>query len=174
MIPNLAACFNGEPVHIERMDGEWEGLDGVITALSGSWAVLAALSDGHNDGYVAVRTADVTSAESFCSNTFVVKAHRFEPAPTPRYFSANFGTLEGLVSEIIGTVALVGFQREMSDIDELIVGIPEFVTEQDIVITEVSPQAELGEKAASVLRTADITRIEFGGRYLLRLTDLVT
>jgi hypothetical protein len=173
LVREMESALGGQPVRVKRHYGEWEPLDGIVTSVSSAWSVLAVLNDGYLDGYAVVRTSDISEVESYCADTFIIKAYELERPPDTILFSSVADDLERLIAEVSQVAPLVSFYREAVDPDDLLVGIPEFTTKDEVVLTEVGADANLGEKAGLVLKNNDVSRLEFGGRYLRRLAEIV-
>lgn len=152
---------------ISRRKG-WDRLDGVVTARSAKWLLLASELDAGFDGHVLLRVADVRRVEPVRSS-FVQRALEREGHwPLPTLDGVDLASTRAALRSLGASQPLVGVHYEYDHPDECLIGVPRGFGRRKFRLHNVTPEATW-DPVDAVLRYRSISRIVVGGAYERRL-----
>ncbi|MBC9716601.1 hypothetical protein H9Y04_29120 [Streptomyces sp. TRM66268-LWL] len=148
-----------------------EPLIGFVIDTDRAWTLLLLVTDSMLDGYVLLRTRDVTSVRTRGKRDVDrrwQKRHGTWPPPAPRLSLA--GTRE-LLEQAAGAYPLVAVFQEELDPDFALIGKVASLGKKSLRLQEIDSTAEWRRKPTK-LRYTDLTRIDFADHYHGVLLDL--
>lgn len=157
------------PVTIHRKDADFELTHGFVLAQSADWVVLHELEDTvYLDGFVLLRLDQVTKVTRGADTPYVRRAvdalglsvHEFECAP-----DAGVRDLLLLATQ---RVELVGIRMEEWEGEPLFIGKVRRVGRKKLHLQFIGSDG-VWVDSVDAWKLQDITRIEFGGRYVRAL-----
>lgn len=156
-----------ELVRVRRDIRRAERISGYVVALGESWVLLAALEGGIElDGYTAVRLADVESikrdkeGEDFARRALEL-ARQWPPlAPAGIVLEDD----PSLVASAARAAGLIALYEEHSDPEVCHIGKARDWNKRSVTLLEVDTDAHWQEEATK-FKFADLSRVDFGGRY---------
>ena len=169
-----AARRAGELVRVRRSIARADVVEGFVIETNEAWTLLARLDRLIMlDGFVAVRTPDIRSVRPKAGrHDFPVRAlalrGQWPPnRPAGEVLLASAGTVLAGVSDVYPVVAIATERRDPS---VLVIGRPIRITGKRLRLREISPRARW-HHGTTAWRLADVTRVDFGGRYEQALVE---
>ena len=157
---------------VRRFDGA-DRIDGFVVAVGDTW-VLVRQTD-HTlalDGWAAIRVRDISAVEKLGQETSRGVQHRVLRALDEWPPSAPSTCLIDDLSNVIATAhsvsPIVAIHKEAGRPDALWVGAVKTVGDESLIFAELDAQA-VWENLPTDFDSDDVTRVEFGTRYLANL-----
>jgi hypothetical protein len=162
-------------VKIRRSITGSDTVDGFVVATGTTWTVLALLDGSWMalDGYVALRTADITKVEH-CGgpDSFVRKVLERQKEWPPRSpGQLDLDHVEGFVQSLSARFALMALWNETERPDELVVGHIVATTTGSVTALLIDPEASWYDEPAQ-LPLANVSRIDFATHYNAALSAI--
>jgi hypothetical protein len=153
-------------VRITRSIRGSDELDGFVVGLGQEWALLAVLDDTiHLNGYAGLRLGDVSEVvQRGGPDTFVGRALAARGEWPPVGVEVDLDGVAALVRTASDKAPLVSLHIEEDDPTVCFIGRPVRFTSRSVHLLEITPEAEW-KGLTSTWALADVTRVEFGGRY---------
>jgi hypothetical protein len=153
-------------VRVIRTIRRSDKLDGFVVGVGQAWVLLALLDPNINlNGYVAVRLADVSKVEPRGGpDTFVGRALSARGEWPPMSVDMDLDSVGELIRTAAEVAPLVTLHIEEDDPTLCFIGRPVRFTSRSVHLHGITPEAEW-EDSPDVWAFADVTRVEFGGRY---------
>ncbi len=156
-----------ELVRVRRDIRRAERITGYVVALGEGWVLLAPLEGGILlDGYTALRLADVESikrdkdGEDFVRRALDLAGHWPPRAPEGVMLDDD----PSLVASAARAAGLIALYEERSDPEVCHIGKPQDWNKRSVSLLEVDTDANWQEDGTK-FKFADLSRIDFGGRY---------
>jgi hypothetical protein len=141
-------------------------LEGFVVGLGVKWLLLALLDGNiYLNGFVALRLRDVTKVQqrggigSFVGRALTLRGHWPPTAP-----AIDLDTVGGVIRSAGEAAPLVTLHVEADDPNVCLIGRPAGITGRSVQLREITPEAEWKDRPTK-WKLADVTRVEFGGRY---------
>jgi hypothetical protein len=164
-----------ELVTIRRAIKRADRLNGYVLSVGSRWMLMAELASGiYLDGVVAVRVKDVVEVRRDSrSDRFVKRALELhgEWPPSSPASELTLGKTRELIKSCALLAPLVTLHIEYKDPEVCYVGVPVGWEKRSVKLLGVTPQATW-EMSPDSWKLADISRVEFGGRYERTLDEL--
>ena len=163
---------NHELVRIERSIELADTLVGHVVSQGLRWALISVLADGRANGWVALRVHDIERIEVADGGRFIRRGLEFEgswPPPRPAADVRLSGGTRALVESVAASFCLLTAYQERIDPVTMHVGRPSSFSADALVWQAMDPAA-CWDPDVTVLRSAQVTRLDFGGQYESALT----
>lgn len=158
-------------VRIRRSIDAADLVDGYVVALGPQWLLLR-VSDGPSaNGWVALRTRDVSGVDPADGARFArrgLEGQRSWPPAAPTSTVSVTGGTRALLGSVAAAFSVVTMYRERRTGASCLVGRPGLFFPGEVEWQELSPDA-VWQRHVTLCRSSAITRIDFGGRYELAL-----
>jgi hypothetical protein len=158
-------------VRVSRSIRRSDKLDGFVVGIGQAWVLLALLD--HNiylNGYAALRLSDVSKVERRGGpDSFMGRALAARGEWPPVGVDVDLDSVGELIRTAAEVAPLVTLHIEEDDPTVCFIGRPVRFTGRSVHLREITSQAEW-EKRPTKWAFADVTRVEFGGRYEEALT----
>jgi hypothetical protein len=153
-------------VRVSRSIRRSDKLDGFVVGLGQAWVLLAVLDHSiYLNGYAALRLGDVSRvALRGGPDSFVGRALAARGEWPPVSVDVDLGSVAELVRTAAEVATLVTLHIEEDDPTVCFIGRPVRFTSRSVRLLEITPQAEW-EDRPNKWAFADVTRVDFGGRY---------
>ena len=153
-------------VRVVRTIRDSDDLDGFVVGLGEAWLLLALFAhDVHLDGHVAVRLADVSEVEVRGGpDTFVGRALAARGESPPDAVDVDLDGVRELIRTVADVTPLVTLHVEETDPTVCFIGRPVRLASRSVHLLGITPEAEW-EDSTDTWGFADVTRVDFGGRY---------
>lgn len=152
-------------VRVSRTIPRSDRLDGFVVGTGKVWLLLALVDPNlYLNGFAAIRLRDISKVKPPKSASFVRRALEMRGEWPPAGANVDLDGVEALVRSAAEVAPLVNLQFERDLPEVCYIGKPVRFTKSSLHLLEVDPQAEW-EKRPSKWLLADVTRVEFLGRY---------
>jgi len=160
-----AAAASRTLVSLERRVEAGRAL-GYIVDFGPRWFVLSLVEEGIRfNGFHVFRFSDVSAVESPHPHTsFVESALRLRGERRPRKRRWDLSSVSRLIESASRYFPLVTLHRELVDPDVCHIGRVISVSERNVTLQEVTPDAEW-ENTLTKFTCSQITRVDLGGSY---------
>jgi len=169
-----AALVEHQCVRIKRSIAASEVITGYVVALGPHWLLLSVSDGASPNGWVALRTKDVTTVEPADGARFMRRGlewqHSWPPAVPTSSLSVSGGT-RALLGSVAASFPVVTMYRERLSGGSCLVGRPGLFSAREVEWQELSPDA-VWQRYVTVCRSSTVTRIDFGGQYELALAHV--
>jgi hypothetical protein len=166
-----AALAEHHCVSIRRSIDAADVVVGYVVALGPQWLLLKVSDGASANGWVALRTRDVSRVEPADGARFARRGlegqHSWPPAAPTGTVSVAGGT-RALLGSVAAAFSVVTMYRERRSGASCLVGRPGLFSSGEVEWQELSPDA-VWQRHVTLCRSSAITRIDFGGRYELAL-----
>lgn len=167
------AVHTGNLVRIHRSIRGAEKIEGFAVATTPSWTLMAPCSDIQLDGWAAVRTADIVKVrrkgDKTCLTIRALHRRGQWPVIMPGH-TLPLDTLPALVEAAHRAFGLVALHAERHVADACWIGAVTEVRTKSVRLREIDPSACWHDDVTK-FPGKDITRIDFGGRYVRTLDE---
>jgi hypothetical protein len=164
-----------ELVTVRRAIKGADRLHGYVLAVGSRWILMAELASGiYLDGVVAVRVKDVVEVRrDSMSGRFVRRALELHGEWPPRLpaGAVTLAKTRELIKSCAKLAPLVTLHVEYNDPDVCYIGVPVGWGKRSVKLLGVTPQATW-ETSPDSWKLADLSRVEFGGRYERTLDEV--
>ncbi|GAA1366970.1 hypothetical protein [Streptomyces beijiangensis] len=167
-------CGEHRAVFIERrrLDAD-RTIGGFVLETNQDWTLMAPLTGLAPDGWIALRTADVTEVSVKGERDVAMRWLKHKgtwPAQPP---SDGFPLTDArsIIEAVSDRWGLVGLSHEADDMDCLHIGAVERAAPKKVRLRELDAKTRWAVRATK-LRYADITRIDFNDAYMTALGTL--
>jgi hypothetical protein len=136
------------------------------------WVLVAVVVDGSANGWVALRLHDIVGIETADGGRFIRRGLEFQgswPPQAPVDDVRLSGGTRALVESVAASFCLLTAYQERVDPVMMHVGRPSSFSPDLLKWQGMSPETRW-ETEVTVLRAAEVTRVDFGGRYESALT----
>src|SRR5262245_44793069 len=158
-------------VRVARSIRRSEKLDGFVVGIGREWVLLALLDPNiYLDGHTAVRIRDVAKVSRRGGpDTFVGRALAARGEWPPVAVDVNLDSVADLIRTASDAAPLVTLHVEEYDTTVCFIGRPVRFGKRSVRMQEITPEATWRAQPTR-WAFADVTRVEFGGRYEQALT----
>jgi hypothetical protein len=163
-----------ELVRLRRDIPGADEIEGYVLDIGVEWVLLARLDpEVFLNGFVLVKLSDVVRAGKSSSRQFVRRAlelHGEWPPARPDW-KLSLDDIAGLLAAVAARRPLLTIYVEDDDPEVCFIGAPAKIGRRKLHLLEVSPRA-VWDAEPTKWPLADVTRIDFGGRYEQALYDV--
>lgn len=156
------------PVLVIRADRDSYRDEGYVIGLTSEWVVLHSLDAAHLDAVVLLRLDLVTSAEPLHAAEFVQRAQQSLGTLPASFDCEPTDTTVGLLRRVDAAAGLICIRLELWDDFSLYIGKVRRIGRKRLDLQAISAQGTWDDHS-NRWTIDDITRIEFGGRYITSL-----
>ena len=153
-------------VRVTRTIRRCDKLDGFVVGIGRKWVQLALLDPNiYLDGHAAVRVKDVTKVSRRGGpDTFVGRALAARAEWPPVSVDVDLDSVADLIRTASDLASMVTLHLEEEDPTVCFIGRPVRFGKRSVRLREITPEAVWTTRPTK-WPLADVTRVEFGGRY---------
>lgn len=153
-------------VRLSRSIRRSDTMEGFVVGLGQRWVLLAVLDPNmYLNGYAALRLKDVSKVKRRGGpNTFVGRVLTRRGHWPPVAVDVNLDSVGDLIASAAELGPLVTLHIEKEAPDVCFIGRPVRLTHRSVRLLEINPEAQWADQPTK-WRFADLTRVEFGGKY---------
>ncbi len=155
----------GQPVTVRRKHLEADQTPGFVVAVTDRWVVLQELDGVHLDTVVLLRLDHVTKVERHDGHAYVSRAVAGLGVPLAEFECPADVTTEGLLRLVVERAELICVYLETRDDYWLLIGKTLRIGKKRLHLHFIGRDGVWTDFTES-WKLKDITRIEFGGRYI--------